>query len=51
MKLNLQLYQVDQTQYLLDFKNLTVSEETGAACTLEFFECCSMVIRELQITS
>ncbi|KJE95448.1 CAMK/CAMKL/AMPK protein kinase [Capsaspora owczarzaki ATCC 30864] len=51
MKMNLQLYQVDAQQFLLDFKNLSESEDTGAACSLEFFECCSLLIRELAITA
>ncbi|XP_004345488.1 5'-AMP-activated protein kinase catalytic subunit alpha-2 [Capsaspora owczarzaki ATCC 30864] len=45
------LYQVDAQQFLLDFKNLSESEDTGAACSLEFFECCSLLIRELAITA
>eukprot|EP00128_Syssomonas_multiformis_P018391 Colp12_sorted_trinity150504_noHs@33618 len=55
MKMSLQLYKIDDRQYLLDFKILPIeqapadSDPTGH--TMEFFEMCSMLIRELAITS
>ena len=59
----LQLYRVDDKHYLLDFKNLSskhndptappldVGTLQNSGHTLEFFEMCSMLIRELAISS
>ncbi|XP_064389365.1 5'-AMP-activated protein kinase catalytic subunit alpha-2-like [Halichondria panicea] len=49
VKLDLQLYQIDHKNYLLDFKSVTPSQcgEGGRHITMEFFEFCSALISSL----
>ncbi len=55
VKLDLQLYQIDQKNYLLDFKCVKPNEEdmnrptseTPRHYTMEFFEICSRLISSL----